>query len=67
MLCLAAILMVPHYSPDGYGGMPPVPPRFFMSAKATVRFDYPGEESAKEGYPTSIVSSYCLCTHLRRS
>ena len=27
-----AILMVPHGSLDGSGGMPPVPPRFSMSA-----------------------------------
>ena len=29
--CLAAILMVPHYNPDGSRGMPPVPPHFFPS------------------------------------
>ena len=29
---LAVMLMVPHCSLDGSGGMPPVPPRFSMSA-----------------------------------
>ena len=28
----AQIMMVPHSTPYGSGGMPPVPPRFFMSA-----------------------------------
>ena len=32
LLCLSAILMVPHFSSDDSGGMPRVPPCFFMSA-----------------------------------
>ena len=31
LFCLKAILMVPHCSPDGSGGMPLVPLRIFMS------------------------------------
>ena len=32
-LHLARILMVPHFDADGSGGVPPVPPRFIVSAK----------------------------------
>ena len=32
LLCLSAILMVPHCSSDDSGGVPLVPPCFFMSA-----------------------------------
>ena len=33
LFVFAAILMVPHCSPDGSRGMPLVPPRFSMSGK----------------------------------